>query len=516
MEKIRSHSFVGDQYFHSQKLESDLKRRAVRAAGVTIVSQVANTCIRMISTVILARLLTPHDFGLVAMVTSVYVFFQMFRNLGLNEAIIQREEINHKQISTLFWINVAFCFGITLIFIALAPLIAWFYKEPQLKSISIIISLEFIFGGLSTQHLALLKRKMQFFGPSVNEIIAAIISIMVAITLAWKGWGYWALVARNLTVAMATAVGAWILCGWRPSLPAFGSGVGPMLKFGINNLGTYTVSYFSQNLDKILIGWRNSAQSLAYYDRAYQLFMMPASQLSWPLHHVAVSTLSRLRNDPEKYRRYYLNAVSILAFIGMPVSAILTVTGKDVILLLLGPQWPKAAEIFSVFGLGIGIMVLWYTHGWLHVSLGRPDRWFLWTVVNSVVTIVSFLIGLPFGPLGVAIAYTASLYVLIGPCLWYAGRPINLRLSSVVLATWKCFLSALGAGLLCWFVIYSFDLTSNIFLRLNIFVRLFSSFMLCISVYLILIVALYQNTKPISQFISAFRDMVPGLRSQPM
>jgi len=238
--------------------------------------------------------------------------------------------------------------------------------------------------------------------------------------------------------------------------------------------------------------------------------MMPAAQLSWPLHHVAVSTLSRLRNDPEKYRRYYLNAISMLAFIGMPLSALLTVMGEDVILLLLGPQWHEAARIFSVFGIGISIMMIWYTHGWLHVSLGRADRWFIWTVVNSVATVGAFLIGLPFGPLGVTISYTVSLYVLIGPCLWYAGKPINLKMLSILSATWRYFLSALGAGIACWVVMYSFPLTSEILVRQNIFIRLLSSIILCLAVYLMLVIGVFQNKKVISEIISIVREMSPG------
>lgn len=498
-------------YFTTEHLESGLRKHAVRGAGATVVCQVSIYCIQMISTIILARLLSPHDFGLVAMVIYIFLFFKMLRNLGLIDATIQRDEITHAQLSTLFWINVLFSIGIALIFVALSPLIVWFYKEPQLEEISVSISLVFILGGLSTQHLALLKRNMQFYRSAANEIIATIIGVITAIILAVVGCGYWALVWKHVASAGAEAVGAWIICRWRPTLPSYGTGVSPMLRFGVNMLGNFSVNYFSQNLDKVLVGWRNGPQSLGHYDKAYQLFLAPAQQLSYPLTHVVVATLSRLNNDPEKYRSYYLSAVSLLSFVAFPLSAALAVMGKDIILLLLGPQWGKAGDIFSIFALGIGIHVLYGTHGWLHISLGRTDRWFRWGIVGASVSVTSFLIGLPFGPPGVAVAYTIAIYILTGPGLWYAGKPIGISLTSIVLVSWKYFVAALGAGSVAWYILFVFDVTSASFSAFDIVVRLCLSLALCVSIYLTLIIALYGNTKPISHFFTVLYDMVPRL-----
>jgi PST family polysaccharide transporter len=500
-----------DEYFNTEHLKSGLRKRAVRGAGALALSSMLSHFIRIISIIVLARLITPDDFGLVAMVTSISGFLLIFGRLGLTDATVQHPEINHKQISTLFWINAAFGIALMLLLMGVSPLIAWLYGKPQLTLITIVISFSFIFPGLRTQHMALLKRNMQFYKFAANEIAGTIISVIIAIIVGLMGMGYWALVARRLTYGISSTMGAWIFCKWRPGSPAFGTGVRPMLKFGMNILGNYTVNYFSRNLDKTLIGWQNGAQALGYYSNAYNLFAAPVTQVSMPLTNVAVSTLSRLCNEPEKYRRYYLKALSMLALIGMPMSAFLTVMSHDVILLLLGPQWTKAAEIFSIFGFGIGIQILYSTHGWLHISLGRTDRWFRWGIIASIITIISFLIGLPFGPLGVAIAYTAVFHILMGPGLWYAGKQINLKLYSVFSAIWKYYLSAVGSGLLCWFILYSFSSTSNIFVELNIFIRLSSSFILCVSIYLILIIALYQNTKPISQFISLLREMTPSI-----
>jgi len=500
------------EYFNTDHLKSDLKKRSVRGAGVTVFSRISIYCIQMISTIVLARILTPDDFGLIAMIAVFSGILIEFGMLRLSDVTIQREIINHKQISTLFWINVVLCVALTLLLMAVSPLIARFYKEPRLELITIVIALSFIFNGLSVQHLALLQRNMQFYKFAINQIVATTISSIIAIILALLGHGYWALVVRYIGLPMITSVGAWILCRWRPGPPAMGTGVRSMLKFGINSLGSYTMNYFCRSFDKVLIGWYYGPQPLGYYDRAYHLFVMPVNQLTYPLTSVAVATLSRLCNEPEQYRSYYLNAVSMLAFVGILLSAILTLIGNDFIILLLGSQWSTAGKIFTVFGPGIGIMLIYSTNGWLHLSLGRADRWFRWSIIAFIITCLCFIIGLPFGAFGVAIAYTTSFYLLIGPGLWYAGKPIGLKLSSIVSVIWKYYLSALSAGLLSWFILYSYDLTSKLFISLNVLLRILVPTILLISIYLILIVVFYQSLKPITQFISTLHDMLPRMQ----
>lgn len=514
MKDSRLKSKTDAKYFSTDHLKSGLRKRAVGGAGVTIFSRATVFCINMVSIITLARLLTPNDFGLVAMVTALCMFLMDVGVLGLTEIIIQKEDLEQKQISTLFWINVTLSLILTLLLIALAPLVAWIYNEPQLKAITIATAFAFIITGSSVQHLALLKRNMQFHRFAIIEITAAVISVALAVLMAWQGWGYWSLIARSLAMFLSITVGAWIFCQWRPGLPALKTGIRPMLWSGVNNLGSNFMYYFTKNLDKILIGWRYGTVPLGYYSRAYHLFVLPLNQLSFPLGAVSIATLSRLKNEPERYRRYYLKMLTMLAFVGMLLSALLTLTGSDLILLLLGPQWNRAGQIFTIFGPGIGIMLIYGTYGSLHLSLGRADRQFRWGITAFVVTALSFLIGLQFGSTGVAVAYTASFYILIGPCLWYAGKPIHLKLSSVFSVIWKYYISAFVAGLLSWLVLYSFNPTSNIFVELNTFLKILVSSAICTLLYLIAVVTLHQSLEPISQFISILNDMAPNFLSK--
>lgn len=507
MIRSRAKSTDSANYFSTDHLKLGLKGRALRGGGATIAAQLCGLAIQTIGTIVLARLLRPSDFGLLTM---VLIFSLLLGNFGVNgftEAVMQVKEVNHKQMSTLFWINLSIQAILAIFFVASAPIIVWFYKEPRLTSIIIAIAASNVIGALSVQHLALLKRRMQFYRISGNEVTASAVSVAVPIVLAgWWHWGYWALVAKWVIPSLMITGGAWVLCGWRPGLPARHAGVGPMVRYAFHTYGNFVLSYLRRNIDKMLIGRYYGSQPLGYYDRAYHLSSMLPEQLISPIYSVAVSAFSRLSDDAERYRQSYLNLISILAFVGMPSGAALTLISDDLIRLLLGPQWSKSGQIFFAFGISIGVMIVYRTHGWLHLSLGKPDRWLRWGIVEFIVTALCFAIGLPYGAIGVAVAFSASFYILIFPALWYAGKPIHLKLSSVLSGIWKYYVSALAAALVCWFVLHKVESISNIFIELNIFIRIIASLVLFTMVYLPLVVVLYQSMKPISQFISILRE----------
>lgn len=496
-------------YFSTDDLNPQLKRLAIRGTGAAVFAQTFNHGIQIVGTIILARILTPGDFGLVTMVIVISLLLANFGGNGFTEAIIQEERINHSQISTLFWINTGISTALTLLFIALAPVLASIYKDQRIVMITVIFGISIIITGLATQHLALLKRRMQFYRTSANSIVAILISFIVSIAMALLGFGYWSLIARHFCYTVSITIGAWLLCSWRPGLPKKFKQVKTLVKFALNVYGNFCINYLSRNIDKVLIGKFHGSIQLGQYDRAYHLSSMLHNQLTVPIANVAVATLSRLRNDPEKCLQYFVKVLSIIAFIGMPLSAIFTLIGQDLILLILGNQWTLAGHIFIAFGPMIGIMLLYGTHTWLHYSMGRADRLFKWSIVGTMVTVVFFFIGIPFGALGVAVACSASYYVLIIPGLLYAGQPIQLKLSHILSAVWKCFTAAFLSGLLC-FYIYSSTLISEVFLELNIIIRLLATSFFCMSLYLIMIIILYQSFSPILQFIIVLRDMVPG------
>lgn len=392
-------------------------------------AQGAQFVLHLGSTVVLARLLTPHDFGLIAMVTAVTGFVAMFKDLGLSMATVQKAEINHGQISTLFWINVLLSFGVMLVTAALAPAIAWFYGEPRLIWITLALASAFIFGGLTVQHQALLRRNMRFGTLALIHIASMLAGVVTAFIAAWYGLRYWALVLMQMATTITGAIGVWVACPWRPGLPVRRSGVRAMLAFGGHLTGFNFLNYFARNLDNILIGKVWGAQPLGFYSKAYGLLMFPLAQINAPVSAVAIPALSRLQDEPERYRNYYLKAISMIAFVTMPLVMFLIVMSNEIIYILLGPQWSEASRIFTFLGISALGQPIGNTAGWLYVSQGRTRDMLTWGMIGSSITVVAIVAGLPWGALGVAVSYTIFNWAAQPLFFWFLCRkgPVRAR-----------------------------------------------------------------------------------------
>ncbi len=486
-----------------------LKRLAVRGAGMTMFSGGLGLAIQIIATVALARLLTPRDFGLVAMVTTFSLLLSNFGLNGITEALVQQMRIDDAHARNLFWLNLLGGLLLTGGFAAAGSLLAKFYNEPLLIPIAAGVAVSIFLSSLSVLHLALLKRAMLFTALAKNDIVARAVSVVVSISFGWAGWGYWALVLGACALPMSTAIGAWSLCRWTPGRPGHAAGTGAMLKFAMYTYGRFSVNYFARNADNVLIGWRFGAPALGFYKKAYDLFSLSAAQLVSSTSVVAVSALSRVRDDPARYRRYLLGAIAVMAFLGMGIAGDLTLTGKDVIRVLLGPGWSATGRIFTFFAPGIGMMLVYGTHGWIHLSIGRADRWFRWGIVEWTVTILLFLLALRWGPEGIALAWCVSFWMLTVPAMWYAGKPIGLGVAPVIGVVWRYIVAAVLAGLLCNMAfsgIASLAETPGAWRAAERIVFISITF---VSLYLGAIVILYRGLSPLKTLASLLREMVP-------
>ena len=419
-----------DAHLRTDDLVNDLGRRTARGGAVTIFSQGAKFFLGMVGTVILARLLAPEDYGLVGMVAVVTGFISIFKDLGLSVATIQRAELNNQQISTLFWVNVLLSAGLMLVTLAIAPAIAWFYGEPKLTPITIAYAAGFLFGGLAVQHEALLRRRMRFVALATAEIIALIVSSIVAITMAWNGARYWALVSSHISLGLVYGLVVWIACRWRPGLPVRNSGVREMLAFGGHLTGFGVVNYFARNLDNLLIGRFWGPEQLGLYARAYQLLLLPIDQMITPISAVAVPALSRLKDSPDRYRQAYLRLLEKVALLTMPIMAFMIVSSDWLVAIVLGPKWAGVSRIFSLLGIVGLVQPLASTAGWLFVTQGRTDDMFKWGIIGSTITVAAIVAGLKWGAVGVAAAYSFTSVLIVVPLLfWFVSRSGPVRMS---------------------------------------------------------------------------------------
>jgi PST family polysaccharide transporter len=395
---------------------------------LSLAAQGAQFVLQFTSTVVLARLLTTADFGLVAMVTAITAMAAGFADLGLTEATIQRKDITHEQVSTLFWINVSLGLFLSLVTAALAPVLVWFYKEPRLLNITLVVSVSFLIGGLRGQHNALLKRQMRFFAVAIRDVTAYAIAVPVAILMALHGAGYWAIVALPLTLNLVQLIMTWLLVDWRPGLPRRSAHVWSMVGFGGNVAASYVIFNWIRNADNILIGWYWGAAPLGLYSRAYNLLMQPVSQLTAPVASVAIPAFSRIHDDRELFARYYLRVSNLIMWVSAPLFAFLFVAAKPAILLALGGKWRDAVPVFQILTISALAQILLETTLWLFVSRGQSSRLLKLMLIISPIIVGSFVIGLPFNIRGVAISLTVVLLISLPWILHFTFRGTDLTL----------------------------------------------------------------------------------------
>lgn len=480
-----------DVYFEDHQESDDLGRRALRGGIVSVAMQYGNGVLQIIAAVVLARLLTPADFGLVAIITVLTSFAPLLIDFGLGDATTQRKKITPSQISSLFWLATGIGLGVAVVVAACSPLIAAIYRQPELEPIALCTAVTFVLWGASNQHLALLRRTMQFGRIARIQLLGSLVGIATAIVLAVRGYGYWALVARPIANALCVVVGAWLGCRWRPGLPAFDDEVKSMVRFGLHVVGfsvTYTVA---KAVDRIALGLFYKPEQVGYYQNAITLYESSIFQVFAQVHTVGSAALSKLQSNPIALREKYEAALSAMAFFVTPVAAILSVTGEDVTVLLLGERWRAAGLLLRVIALRGIFQVIETSQGWLHLSIGRADRWRNWGIVSLAVQIAAVLAGLPFGATGVAAAGVIASVLIAIPSINYAGRPIGIGSALVIRATGPQLVGAISAAAGGWW------LQATVLAHWSSLMRIASSAIFCACLYLLVVVGLFRLTEPL-------------------
>ena len=421
-----------DTPFETDHLKADLSGRSVRGGAITLGSQSAKFLLQMVSTVVLARLLIPEDFGLIAMMMVVVGFAAVFKDLGFSWATVQSKTITHAQVSALFWLQTAASVFLAALLALASPLAASIYDEPRLVGIGLALSSTFVFHGVAAQHLAILRRQMRYGAISTVELTSQLLAVVIAILVAWRGGGYWALVALQVVAAATSSLLLWMLSSWRPSLPRLRVGIAPMVAFGSQITAGSFLNYFTKQADHALLGYFAGAAQLGLYTKAYNLFQMPIRQINGPLNAVAMPALSRLQDDADAYRRFYLRLVEGLAYVTIPLVALAAGVAGVAIPFVLGEQWTEAARIFQLLALaGVVTPILW-TAGWVHHSRGRADRALKWSLVSDPVYVVSYVVGVRWGAVGVATAFAVTILALFLPTMLFAFRGTGIRLRDLM------------------------------------------------------------------------------------
>jgi len=436
------------EHIKTDHLLPDLKRRTISSGAVTVSAQVGKFLLNLVSTVILARLLTPRDFGLVVMVTTVTGFLIVFKDAGLSIATVQREKITHAQVSNLFWINLGVSGLGALILAALSPIIARFYHDPRITPIMLVLSTTFLIAGFRVQHLALLRRQMRFKAIAIIEVGSMATGVVVGVTMALLRYRYWSLVGLSLATEIAGFLLTGLVSRWRPQLPTRHSGIGPLVSFGVHRTASDFILSFARGSDSLLIGRIYGPDALGLYSRASALLIRPLELFLSPINAVFIPVLSRLQSQPERYRSTFLRLYEAIALTGFFFTGLCLALTRPLTLVLLGPKWEQAAVIFGGFTIAALCVPLANASAWLFVSQGRGRDLLITQSINSGAIVLSFLVGLPFGPVGVAIAFSISNLLVRIPIYYFnVGRSGPVRTADL----WRIFFRHLPI----WVVVFS-------------------------------------------------------------
>jgi O-antigen/teichoic acid export membrane protein len=410
----------------------DLRGKAVRGGLWRLIGQGASLLLKLTYLAVLARLLTPNDFGLVAMVTALTGVFELFTSAGLSAATVQRQEISDQQISQLFWVNMLVGGLLALACVASASLIANFYHDPRLYWVVVAMAPGFLINAAGVQHSALLQRELRYLVLSTIDTSAQLCCTALGIVLALAGFGYWSLVISTLSVPAVNTAGFWLATSWVPRLPRRGVEIRPMLYFG----GTVTLNsivvYVGYNLEKVLLGRFWGADALGLYTRAVQLTNLPVSSINAAVGGVFFSVLSRLQNNPSRFRSFFLKGYSAVMAVTMPATLFSAMFANDIVAVVLGANWAESASIFRLMSPTIMVFGIINPLGWVLLPVGRQKRSLQIALVLAPLVMASYLLGLPYGPNGVAFCYSAAMLLWVFPHVVWCLHDMPISVSDLV------------------------------------------------------------------------------------
>ena len=309
-------------------------------------------------------------------------------------------------------------------------------------------STAFLIAGFRVQHLALLKRQMRFKAIAIIEVGSMATGVLVGVIMALLRYRYWSLVGLSLTAEIAGFLLTGLVSRWRPQLPTRQTGIGPLITFGVHRTASDFILALARGSDSLLIGRYYGPAALGLYSRASALLIRPLELFLSPINAVFIPALSRLQSQPERYRSTFLRLYEAIAFAGFFFTGLCLALARPLTLVLLGPKWEQAAVIFGGFTIAALCVPLANASGWLFTSQGRGRDLLITQSINSVAIVLSFLVGLPFGPVGVAIAFSISNLLVRIPIYYFnVGRCGPVRTADL----WRIFFRHLPV----WVVVFS-------------------------------------------------------------
>jgi PST family polysaccharide transporter len=397
-----------------------LSGSAARGAFTTLSGQALRFLVQLASVTVLARLLTPDDYGLFVMVVAVVSVASVLGDFGLSMVAIQNQGLTPGQRSNLFWSNLALGVVLSgLVALAAHPLAA-FYGRPEVVAITCAVAPLFLVNSLTAQFRAETTARMRFRALVVADVSGQLAGFAVAAVLAVQGVGYWALVAQQLTSAAVMLPILVVASRWWPGLPRRREGMASLYAFGANTLGVQLLVYLTSNVDNLLIGKVAGPATLGVYSRAYSLFRLPLQQVAAPLTRVAMPVLSRIHEDDDRFAAYVLRAQLLLSYCFGGLFLVLAAVSDPLIDIVLGDQWEEAKPLFVILAVGGAFQAIGYVYSWVFLSRAKTGLQLRVTVYGRVLMVLAMVVGTTWGATGVAVGASLGQALVWAVNTWVA------------------------------------------------------------------------------------------------
>lgn len=427
-----------------------LGRKAARGGIVTIVGQGARIGIQFLSIIVLARLVAPQDFGYVTMVVALAGFGEVFRDFGLSVAAIQSPLLTRGQRDNLLWLNTAIGAVVGVVFYAGSGFLADVYQEEAIEDIAKILSLTFIFNGVTAQYRANLSRDLRMGRLALVDVVGQAAAFLISTGMALAGAGYWAVVALYLGRSVAMALAGVLAGGWLPGLPTRNAAMKPLLKFGWNLLVSQLTVYASKNIDAVMIGRNWGPTAVGFYNRAFEFLILPLTQINAPASRVAIPVLSSLQSNNRRFWEFLLFGQKILVHAVVFFFSLAFLIADNVVTIALGPGWEPVVPLFRVLCIAGVFEAVHYASYWIFVSQGLTSTLLRYTLTSRPVLILMVVAAAQGGVMEVAAAYSLWSAMAWPYALWCLSRSIELPVRTMIANCLRPLLvypSAAAAGL---------------------------------------------------------------------
>lgn len=445
---MRGNHSVGDQSHDIGRLG----RAAAQGASVALSGQAVLFILQMVSVVVLARLLTETDYGLIGMVLAVIGIGHLLRDVGLSAAAIQAKNLSHQQRDNLFWLNSGVGAALMIIAWPCGPLLAAFYSRPEVTTIAWALSPTFLLSGLATQFRASLVRRLQFGRVACGEIGGALAGLGAALWSAMSGGGYWALVLQQVVGGAATFLIFAVLAGWLPRWYSKKTAMKPFFDFGLPLFGSQILTYLTNNLDSIIMGRFYGPTPLGSYNRAIQVVRIPLNQMRGPIGNLALSVLAKVHGDDDRFMRFVVRGQLVMAYPLLLAAGTLSAVAPQVVEVVLGQRWQEVAGFVRLVAVGEGLATLSAVGGWIYASRGYGVQLMRYTMFSAALRIGLLLLGSIFGPLGIAIGFAVAPLLLWPISLLWVGRVAKLQTRILVTSSYRYVAVVSATSVLTWYV----------------------------------------------------------------